>query len=108
VLLDWSDHFGEHGFPSEIEAAAATRLGTRDRVAQFDAPWETPFGNHSSAIGVPGWLCHGIAEDARSELIHQDVSVGTLRFRLGTSEFVYDRFGLRRAGRANSQEDGNG
>jgi CRISPR-associated endonuclease/helicase Cas3 len=98
ATFQWDEPYGEKGFPPHIEATASTRLGANDRLAVFAEPLVTPFGNSSRELAIPSWLARGAAEDVVPDVLRKDVSAGSVCFRFGDAELVYDRLGLRRAG----------
>ena len=51
-------------FPDKDEAIA-TRLGTRDRLVDFDPPFPGPFGKIVERLTIPGWM----AGDARADVM---------------------------------------
>ncbi len=93
--FDWRQPFGDRGFDPVTDARVSTRLGAGDRIARFAAPVASPFGEQVSALTLPAWLVSGADENAA---MAEDVavSVGTIRFRFGSREYLYDRLGLRR------------
>jgi CRISPR-associated endonuclease/helicase Cas3 len=92
--FDWRLPFGERGFDAATDARVSTRLGAGDRIARFATPITSPFGGRISALTLPSWLVSGADEDA--EAVTVAMSVGSVRFRFGTREYLYDRLGLRR------------
>jgi CRISPR-associated endonuclease/helicase Cas3 len=94
-LSGWEQEFGAAGETVGAGEKVATRLGAADRLASFDDAFPTPFGCRSTALTLPPWWADGADEDARPREVDADVSVGTVRFRFGRRDFVYDRLGLR-------------
>lgn len=93
--MDWSTPFSELRFPDD--PTAATRLGARDRLVALPAGGIMgPFGETVSTLTIPSHLCPTEASDADLEPSEVIVVERGFRFRLGTTEFEYGAFGLRR------------
>jgi len=96
-LARWDKVFGseESLFPgNELDRQIATRLGVSDRRAKLDQPVRGAFAASVTEFSIPGWMMHGVPDDARTD----DVAhVGDeLRFRMGDRTFRYSRMGLER------------
>lgn len=100
LSLDVCRPFTSLHFPP-VEEKVATRLGTTDRLVDFEAPIIGPFDVPVQRLTIPGWMTGGIGADAEAELLSQDVA--GFSFRLGERHFRYDRFGL--ASVSQSQSD---
>ncbi|NLI77822.1 MAG: CRISPR-associated helicase Cas3' [Candidatus Riflebacteria bacterium] len=98
-LLRWDVPFGDQEslFPSdELERRLATRLGADDRLIRFESPVAGPFGEILRGLTIPAYLVEGAApEDLPREVTGGD---GVVRFTFGKADYLYDRWGLRRAG----------
>ena len=92
--LDLSAPFGTLLFPDR-EEAIATRLGTNDRLVEFDPPFTGPFGEAVQRLTVPGWMA-GDADGA-TEPVVEDPSPEGMQFRLGERRFLYGPWGFEAA-----------
>ena len=102
--IDRTLPFGDFEFPSsELEQRIQTRLGEGDRIAQFDAPITSPFGNSINSLSIPSFLARGVDKDALPVLI--SVGDGTVEFSFGPYRYVYDRLGLRRVNEPGSESE---
>ncbi len=93
VLVNWSEPYGDRGFPNGLDARVSTRLGAGDRLARFAGPVLGPFGRPFAVLTIPAWLARDADEESSPEEV--TMSAGTVRFRFGSRRFVYDRLGLR-------------
>jgi CRISPR-associated endonuclease/helicase Cas3 len=89
--LNLSASFDTLLFPDKDEAIT-TRLGTRDRLVDFEPSFAGPFGQAVERITVPGWMAGDIPIENEPVLVATDAE-GT-RFRLGERVFHYGRWGL--------------
>ena len=82
-------------FPDKLDIAVGTRLGTQDRLVQFDPPLPGPFGEPLQQLPVRSFLLpDNIEPDAQpSNIAHED---GTTEFDLGEARYRYSRLGLER------------
>lgn len=92
----WENPYQDTPFAPDVSAMATTRLGADDRLARFEPPLASPFGDQFSSLSVPSWLVRGAGEDELPQVLKTDVSAGWVRFRFGETVFEYDRLGLRR------------
>lgn len=92
--LNLSAPFGSLIFPDRDEAIT-TRLGTRDRLLDFDPPFAGPFGLAVERLTIPGWMAGAVPPDAVA-VVDDSGSGGTL-FRLAERGFHYGRWGLEAA-----------
>ena len=95
VMLDWEQPLDANRPPANLEAA--TRLGLKDRRIELPGPAKGPFGGPVRTLNLPAWMVGDVDEKAEAEDIV--ISAGEIRFRLGPASFLYDRFGLRQAGK---------
>lgn len=100
---------GEYGFPDRDKTRRiATRLGAEDRLLEFDADIETPFGTRVRSVKVPHWLATGWPATVVGQVTSRtplEVSFDALDeagHRLAS--FHYDRLGLH-AGQAAGSAD---
>ena len=89
--LNLSAPFGSLIFPDGDETIA-TRLGTRDRLVDFEPSFAGPFGQMVERLTIPGWMSGAVPTDAIAVVSVSD-SEGT-SFRLGERGFHYGRWGL--------------
>lgn len=89
--LDLTKPFGTLLFRDKDEAIA-TRLGTRDRLVDFDPPFAGPFGTMVERLTVPGWMAPGVP--AEVEAVLEEAGPDGARFRLADRKFLYGRWGL--------------
>ena len=73
---------------------AETRLGLKDHRVKLPEPLLGPFGQLVRTLSIPGWMVGETTEDGEVEVV--DVRSHTIRFRFGSRDFRYDRFGLVR------------
>jgi len=96
-LARWDTVFGtqESLFPGkELDQRIATRLGVSDRRATFDQPLRGAFSPSVAELSIPGWMMHGVQDDARPEDVAE--TCGEVQFRMGGRAFRYGRLGLER------------
>lgn len=89
--LDLTEPFGTLLFRDEDEAIA-TRLGTRDRLVDFDPTFAGPFGAAVERLTVPGWMAPGVPAEAGPVL--EGTGPDGVLFRLADRTFLYGRWGL--------------
>ncbi|MBD3276998.1 MAG: CRISPR-associated helicase Cas3' [Candidatus Aegiribacteria sp.] len=75
------------------EGRAMTRLGTEDRIAVFEPPVSSPFGETMYELNLPAWMCGEVEVDE----ISKDVAVEeeAIKFGFGNRRYIYDRFGVQ-------------
>ena len=100
-LVDRDAHFGEYSFRENgLTERIASRLGESDRVAEFDPPFDGPFGPLVRQLNIPGWLAREVAPIPDLSPTHVLttflIEERVVRFTFGGPRFVYDRLGLRR------------
>ena len=92
--LDVTQLFSTLLFPA-VDQAVSTRLGARDRLVDFEAPFDGPFGAPVERLTIPGWMAGGIGAEALPEEVAADLEGTT--FQLGERRYHYGRFGLEQA-----------
>jgi hypothetical protein len=93
-LVDWTRPYADSTFPSAADEHIPTRLGESDRLAHFERPVNSPFGNIVDEITVPGWWVPGLPAD-QSSAERVASGAGAVEFDLGRYSFTYSRLGLR-------------
>ena len=93
VTIRWGESLAEAQPVSDIRAE--TRLGLKDHRVVFSTPQRGPFGHDVQSFSIPGWMAKAEEEDLEPENIRYES--GLIRFRYGSHEYCYDRFGLSRA-----------
>ena len=94
VLLSWSEPWNEQSGREEQTRRAKTRIGADDRLAEFTAPWTSPFLQTIKRLKIPGWM---VEEDTAADepaTIIDKMNDGTTRFKWAQLTFVYSRHGL--------------
>ena len=91
--VDFSQSFRELVFP--IGETIGTRLGDKDLLVDFEQPLDGPFGHSVRRIAIPHWMARGIGPEDEPELLGAGET--GQRFRLGSREFSYGRWGLTQA-----------
>lgn len=92
--VDWSETYGQRGFPDKTDQRISTRLGEGDRRVVFPRPFRSPFGSFVPELTLPEFWMRGVEPDLfqAEELVVLD---GGTEFSLGGRRFKYDRLGLR-------------
>jgi CRISPR-associated endonuclease/helicase Cas3 len=93
--LQWRVEWDEITWPRTDETVR-TRLGDDDRLLEWDAPWQSPFGFAISRLKVPAWMARGVGPDFIPTAVTESEDGTT--WSAGGLAFAYDRFGLRRCG----------
>lgn len=91
--LHFHQPFDEAPF-ADADESISTRLGTGDRLLEFDPPVAGPFGPVRQLALRFHLVPKDLPDDARPEEI--SVTVGGFRFRLGTQAYAYSRVGIER------------
>lgn len=92
VRLVWEGSIAENRPVRHLQAA--TRLGLRDRRAEFPPGTPGPFGALVQTIGIPEWMARGIPDDAAPVF---ETTEAPDQFLWGGRRYRYDRLGLRRS-----------
>ena len=103
LTVDWSRKFGEQLFPDRdrLSRKISTRLGSNDRLVQFDRLATTPigpFGEPVRQLTIPEFLWRKGA-DQSGEIAPTKVEPldsGGFVFEIAQTHFIYDRLGLRK------------
>ncbi|MFP3940275.1 MAG: CRISPR-associated helicase Cas3' [Thermoanaerobaculia bacterium] len=90
-------NFSDAPFPRrEDKPDIATRLGEDDRLARFDPPVTSPFGERITELALPDYWTRGVPADVdAAEGVTPDGDAFT--FSYGPCPFRYDRWGVRPA-----------
>ncbi|WP_321799522.1 CRISPR-associated helicase Cas3' [Caballeronia sp. J97] len=94
--LSYDTPFDELAFP-DGEERVATRLGTADRLVEFDPPVRGPFGTDVRQIAIRHhMLSSGLDSDAKPlSIVCHD---GGFEFDFGAARYSYSRFGIEKIG----------
>jgi CRISPR-associated endonuclease/helicase Cas3 len=94
--VSYDKEFDTQGFP-DGERKLATRLGTADRIVEFDPPQPGPFGHPVTQLSLRfHQLPKGLPVDAQAGAIVALANEPGFEFTLGTSRYRYSRLGLER------------
>ena len=94
--IDRSKRFDDLTFPGD-EERIRTRLGEEGAMIAFADPVPIgPFGKAVAGIVLPAHMSVGIPVDEAPVALAK--SDGSITFSAGDRQFVYDRYGARRAG----------
>mgnify|MGYP000439000031 CR=1 FL=1 len=92
----YDDAFDAQGFPDR-EHELATRLGTADRVVEFEVPQPGPFGKPVTQLSLRfHQLPRDLPADAQTRAIVALASEPGFEFSLGSARYRYSRLGLER------------
>ena len=94
VAVRWEEPLIENQPVSDQHAE--TRLGLKDHRVTLPEPLVGPFGQQVRTLSIPGWMVDETTKDDTLEVV--DTRSGAIRFRFGSRDFRYDRFGLVRVG----------
>jgi len=106
--LPYDDAFGDVLFP-ESDQKIATRLGAADRLLTFDPPQPGPFMQEVKQLALRfHQIPAGVSLDAQPSAIVTLPDNAGFEFTLGTTRYLYNRFGLERmkANEASQQTQG--
>ena len=92
VCVDWWEPLTANQPIPNLEDRPATRLGIKDRRIVLPRAVNGPFGRPVRTFNIPGWMTPDEADEVGVDGVVSEG--GELRFRLGSKEFRYDRFGL--------------
>jgi CRISPR-associated endonuclease/helicase Cas3 len=86
--------FSDVRFPSrEDRRVIVTRLGEDDRLARFDPPVASPFGERFTALRLPAYWTRGVPPDVEEAERVTPIEDG-FTFHYGPCLFRYDRLGV--------------
>lgn len=91
AICDWTEGWGESGFPGS-EQRIQTRLGIAAVRVKFDEPLTSPFGEQLNEIAIPAWMLPDKFDIAKIDVTEVDCG---LRIVCGARELKYDRTGLQ-------------
>ncbi|MEA5098169.1 MAG: CRISPR-associated helicase Cas3' [Burkholderiaceae bacterium] len=92
-VLDVEKEFGEDEFPEDV--SISTRLGSQDRLVNFEPPLSGPFGKLIKTLPIRShMLPQGLSLDAEATAVTQQG--GVVEFALGNGQYRYSRYGLER------------
>ena len=92
VCIDWDAPLTDNQPIPHLDHRPATRLGIKDRRVHLPRAMKGPFGRPVRTLNIPGWMVPDEGSDADvSNVVSEG---GEIRFRLGSREYRYNRFGL--------------
>jgi hypothetical protein len=90
--VDWSKEFGEYQY-GDVSETVKTRLGTNDRLIDFEKEMLSPFGLKFRYLTLPAYWGGAAMPEEKPQVLEQ--APEKTIFTFGGRTFIYDRWGLR-------------